>query len=107
METAAVLPAVVSVVVLLAWLLSFAATQVRVVDAAREAARVAARGDGVDAARDGAGRIAPPGASVEVGVGAELVRVRVSARVEGPGGLLAFLPSPTVDAEAVAVREER
>ena len=42
-----VLPVLVALTLGLAWVLSLAATQVRVVDAARETARAAARDDGV------------------------------------------------------------
>jgi hypothetical protein len=69
--------------------------QVRCVDAAREAARLAARGDG--AATEVARRIAPRGARVEVGGDGTLLVARVSVD--------ALLPGLTIAAEAAAARE--
>ena len=73
--------------------------QVRCVDAAREAARLAARGDD-RAAVDTARRTGPDGASVEVrrDGGRVVARVRVAAPL---------LPGVTVGAEAVAADEPR
>lgn len=101
-EAALVLPLLVAVTVALCWLLAVGAAQVRTVDAAREAARAAARGDDLGAARELALRVAPDGAAVEVARGGDEVRVTVTGRVEGPGGLVAWLPGATVAAEAVA-----
>lgn len=71
--------------------------QVRCVDAAREAARLAARGD--DASATGAARgIAPDGASVQLRRDGELVVARVAVRFP-------LLPGLTVAAEAVAAAE--
>lgn len=69
--------------------------QIRCVDAAREAARLAARGDdGVAAAR----RVGPAGALVSVRRDGELLVARISTRS-------ALLPGITIAAEAVAVAE--
>ncbi len=69
------------------------------VDAAREAARAAARGDsGVTAG----GRVAPHGATVSVGPDGDLVRVTVRTAVRPLGG---HLPGFTVSATAVAQPE--
>ncbi|MBU8807966.1 TadE family type IV pilus minor pilin [Mycolicibacterium goodii] len=87
--------ALVAVLVLCAGGLSALSMQVRCVDAAREAARLAARGDG--SATEAARRIAPRGALVEVrGDGAFYV-ARVS--VDAP------LPGLTLAAEAASARE--
>ncbi len=86
-------------------MLAVGAAQVRVVDASREAARAVARGDDVVSAEAVARRIAPDGARVRVEVGEARVVVTTSARVSGPGGLLASLPGVTVSAEAVALAE--
>ena len=51
---------------LLLWVVSLGFTQVLLVDAAREAARLVARGEPVAAASDVARRHAPPGATVTV-----------------------------------------
>jgi Flp pilus assembly protein TadG len=104
-ETMVVLPVLVAVALGLVWLHGLAAAQVRVVDGAREAARVAARGEPDSAARGAGRRVAPDGASVAVGRGEGLVTAVVSVDVDGPGGLFRFLPPVTVRSSAVAVEE--
>lgn len=99
-----VLPVLVALTLGLAWLLSLAATQVRVVDAARETARAAARDDGGSAAALGR-RVAPAGARISVRDDGQTVVVRVRSTVHGPQGLFGFLPGVDVDAEAVAAKE--
>jgi Flp pilus assembly protein TadG len=106
-EAAMVLPVLVSVALGLAWLPTLAATQVRVVDAAREVARSTARDDSRSAAVALGRRVAPRGSTFSLRQRGDTVVVRVRSRVPGPGGLLAFLPPVEVDAEAVAAREER
>ncbi|MGV0815408.1 TadE family type IV pilus minor pilin [Mycolicibacterium boenickei] len=69
--------------------------QIRCIDAAREAARLAARGE--DDAAAVARRIAPSGAVVHIGQDRGLVVARVSAA--------AVLPGLTVSAEAAAAME--
>ena len=103
--TVMVLPVLVAVALGLAWLLSLAATQVRVVDAARETARAAARDDGRGGAVGLGHRVAPDGARISVREDGETVVVRVSSEVRGPGGLFRFVPRVDVDAEAVAAKE--
>ena len=73
--------------------------QVRCVDAAREAARLVARGES-GRADEVARRLAPDGASVAVRIAGDEVTVQVSA--EPAGGGLAGL---TVRAEAMAILE--
>jgi Flp pilus assembly protein TadG len=104
-ETVMVLPVLVALTLGLAWLLSLAATQVRVVDAARETARAAARDDGAGSAAALGRRVAPTGARLSVRDDGQTVVVRVRSTVHGPQGLLGFLPGVDVDAEAVAAKE--
>jgi hypothetical protein len=104
-EAAAVIPVLVAVALGLVWLVALAAAQVRVVDAAREAARVAARGESPGTAEAHGARVAPDGARFHVERSDEVVEVRVTAPVAGPGGLFRFLPEVLVDATAVAARE--
>ena len=104
-ETVMVLPVLVALTLGLAWLLSLAATQVRVVDAARETARAAARDDGAGSAAALGRRVAPTGARISVRDDGRTVVVRVRSTVHGPQGLLGFLPGVDVDAEAVAAKE--
>ncbi|GAA5048003.1 TadE family type IV pilus minor pilin [Nocardia callitridis] len=96
-EAAIALAAVVVVVVLCVGALLAASTQVRCVDAAREAARLAARGDDARAS-SAAARIAPPGAGVGVRVEGDHVVARVSAHSP-------LLPLLVLRAEAIAARE--
>jgi hypothetical protein len=105
-ELAMVLPLLVAVAIGLVWLLAVGAAQVRAVDAARETARALARGEDAAAAVDRGLRVATAGSRISVSRGAGEVRVTVTGRVEGPGGLFAHLPSPRLRAEAVAADEE-
>ncbi|SDD82105.1 TadE family type IV pilus minor pilin [Actinokineospora iranica] len=75
------------------------ADQIRCVDAAREAARLAARGE-PERGRAAAVAIAPRGAAVDIQVAGDTVSVAV--RAEPVGGLL---PGIEVSADAYAVAE--
>lgn len=71
--------------------------QVRCVDAAREAARLVARGD--DAGAEGAARrIAPPDAELQLRHDGDFVLARVSAHS-------ALLPGIAITAEALSLAE--
>ena len=104
-ELALGIPLLVALTAGLVWMLALGAAQVRVIDASREAARAVARGDDVAAAEAVALRIAPERARVSIEVGDSQVVVTTTARVTGPGGLLASLPGVTVSADAVALVE--
>lgn len=104
-EAAVVVPLLVAVAMALVWLVALAATQVRVVDAARETARAAARGESDDASTQRGRSVAPDGARIEISRGGGTVTVDVLADVQGPGGLLAFLPAVPVTSRAVAAEE--
>lgn len=104
-ELAMVLPLLLAATIGLVWLLAVGAAQVRVVDAARETARAVARGDDVAAAVGRGEQVAPPGSRVSVDRSGGEVRVTVTGRVRGPGGLF-DLPHAQVSADAVAVAEE-
>ncbi|ADU01326.1 hypothetical protein Mspyr1_47850 [Mycolicibacterium gilvum Spyr1] len=71
--------------------------QVRCIDAAREAARLAARGDSAAAARV-AQQIAPSGAAVEIRRDGAFAIARVTARS-------ALLPAVSISAEGVSALE--
>jgi len=105
-ELALGIPLLVALTAGLVWVLAAGAAQVRVIDASREAARAVARGDDSSSAEAVALRIAPEGARVRIAVATSQVVVATSARVQGPGGLLASLPGVTVSAEAVALVED-
>ncbi|MET9492274.1 TadE family type IV pilus minor pilin [Nocardia sp. NPDC006630] len=95
-EAAIALAALVAVLVLCIGALLAVSAQVRCVDAAREAARLTARGDSAGAAA-AARRMAPPSAVITVRTDGELVVASVSVRSP-------LLPL-TLRAEAVSARE--
>ena len=98
-EAALALCSLVVVLALALAAVSAVAAQLRCVDAAREAARLTARGE-QDRAQQLAHRIAPRGAAVVVTVRGDEVFTRVSANPV-PG----LLPGIKVAAEAAAVME--
>lgn len=100
-----VLPVLVLAVAGLAWLLTVAVAEVRVTDAAREVARLVARDEPRSAALARGREVAPPGASFAVAVGPDDVVVDVRLELDGPAGLLRFVPGLDVEARAVAARE--
>ncbi|WP_239003581.1 TadE family type IV pilus minor pilin [Nocardia panacis] len=97
MEAAIALTAVVLAVVLCLGALLAASTQVRCVDAAREAARLAARGDRATAL-DAARRVAPPAAEISLRADADHWTAVVTARTH-------LLPGLRLRAEAIAANE--
>jgi len=102
-ELAVAMPAVVVVLALSLWAFGLGVDQVRCVDAARAAARAAARGDSASQATALAVRAAPQGASVEVTVTADSAIVSVTAPVRGIGS---WMPAPFRPAgTATAARE--
>jgi Flp pilus assembly protein TadG len=106
-ETAVVLPLLVAVTIGLVWLVGVAVTQIRVVDAARETARAAARDESAATAVQLGRRVAPTGSRIDLQRSEGTVRVHVVAEVRGPGGIFAFLPALEVDGRAVAASERR
>jgi hypothetical protein len=98
-EAALALTSLVVVVVLAVGAVLTAAGQLQCIDAAREAARLTARGE-PQRARDVAARLAPDGAHVDVTVDGDEVRVQVEAGLFGGrlGGL-------RTHARAVAIME--
>ena len=104
-ELAMALPVLVAVALGLVWLLAVGAAQVRVVDAAREGARASSRGDATAEVVGRAGEVAGPGSRVTLSRAGGEVRVTVRRRVDGPGGLFAFLPGVELHATAVGVLE--
>ena len=104
-EAAAVLPLLVAVALGLVWCLSLVVAQVRVVDGAREVARVSARGDGDEVAVAAGRRVAPDGATVTLRRDGDTVVAEVRLRVRGPGGVFRHVPGPTVRSTAVAAAE--
>ncbi len=87
-ELAVTIPVVVLVLAFCAVGIAAGVDQLRCVDAARIGARSAARGDLPDQSRGLALRAAPADAVVAIERAGEEVRVTVSARAGGLGGLL-------------------
>ncbi|MGH3514912.1 MAG: TadE family type IV pilus minor pilin [Pseudonocardiaceae bacterium] len=98
-EAALALCSLVAVLALVLAAVSAVAAQLRCIDAAREAARLTARGE-QDRAENIARRIAPRGAVVAVTVRGDEVIARVSANPAA-----GLLPGVDVGAEAAAVLE--
>jgi hypothetical protein len=99
-ELAACLPVLVLLLAVALSAVSVASLRVRAEDAAREAARAAARGDAATAGR--LARAAAPGAQVQVSVSGNEVTAIASVRAHL---LVPFLPAVTVTERAVAARE--
>ncbi len=106
LETALAIPVLLVVALSLLWLSAVGVAQLRVGDAARAAARVAARGDGTVEARSGV-RQAYPGADSEIDVDRLAGTVSVTVRHH------VVIPLPwfdhwgvTVSSRAVADLEE-
>ncbi len=101
-ETAVVLPVLLLVLLCAVAAVTVVGAQLRCVDAAREGARAAARGETDAVVAELAGRVAPEGADTVVREDGERVRVTVSAELAPLGPV----PLRTrVSAEAVAQRE--
>lgn len=105
-EAAAVLPLVSLVALALVWVVSLGIAQVRVVDAARDAARAVARGGDDRAATEAARRTAGESASVDISRADGLVSVTVSVRSSAPGWLLVPVPPVTMRAESQVEDED-
>lgn len=84
-ELAVITPLAVVVAVLLLWTASLGYTQVSLTDAAREAARMVARGDAVAEAEQVARDQAPEGSEVTITQRDGVVEVVVSVRSTLPG----------------------
>lgn len=101
-EAALVLPVLVVLLTVAVGTVAAVAAQMRCIDAAREAARAAARGEPASTAIEIALRAAPEGAAASIEVGADRIVVTVTAEIPIGGGLL---PAVTVSGEASALPE--
>lgn len=98
-EAAIALSAFIIVLGMVLYGLAAAADQVRCLDAAREAARLTARGE-PEQARNAAARIAPAGAQITISTKGE--HIHVDVRAAPAHGVL---PGIRLHAQAFAVRE--
>lgn len=105
-ETAMVLPVFAAFVLSLIWLISVGYAQVRVIDAARDAARAVARGESDEQARALAQKSAPHDAITSIARSATTADVTVRAAASPPGWLFIPLPALTVDATASVELED-
>jgi Flp pilus assembly protein TadG len=101
-ETAVVLPVLLFVLAGAVAVVTLLGAQLRCVDAAREGARAAARGEPGPSVSRLVGQLAPDGSVARVTSEGDDVRVTVTVRVE-PLGVLPF--AVTLSGTAVAVRE--
>lgn len=99
-EAALVMPLIAAFAMALAWLITAVINEIRVVDAARDAARAVARGEDEQTAAAAARRTAPDDADVQVSYDGELVTVTVAAHSDPPGWLLVPLPSIPIESSA-------
>ncbi len=104
-ELAVIAPFGVAFAFLLLWVVSLGVTQVRIVDASREAARMVARGDSVADARSAAVHDAPRGAKVSATSSEGVVTVTVSAESAVPIPFFSHIGRRTMTATAVAADE--
>ncbi|MEI4272576.1 TadE family type IV pilus minor pilin [Klenkia sp. LSe6-5] len=102
-ETAVVLPVLLLVLAGAVAAVVLVCAQLRCVDAAREGARAAARGEPASVVVDLAGRAGPHGAVVRTAPAGDRVTVTVSARVQPLGPVPLAL---TVSASATALLED-
>jgi len=104
-ETAVLLPALALLLVFLLSVARAATTQLDVQDAARLAARAAARGESSAEVQRLAGQVAPSGSVVTVQRLGGLLRVEVTAQVPPLGAGVTWLPAIDVTGSAVAAVE--
>lgn len=97
-ELAITIPALVAVLALCLTGLGLAVDQIRCVDAARIGVRAAARGEPIEAVQEAALRVAPDGATANVVVDGDRVRVTVEAPARHR--YLPGLPAAVASAEA-------
>jgi hypothetical protein len=100
-EAAVVIPTLFVVLALVLTAVVTVGAQMKVVDASREAARLAARGESTAVAADAGRRLAPQGATVTIRTRSESVQVEVRAKVRP----FRLLPSFTLHASVLAERE--
>jgi hypothetical protein len=105
-EAAMVIPVLLLVTVALAWLVTLGIAQVRCVDAAREGARLAARGEPPGVVTAAVLRAGPSGAHATVDESGDAVTVSVEATVVPDVPLLDHLPAVTLHADATSTAED-
>jgi Flp pilus assembly protein TadG len=102
-EVAIVLPVLLSVVFIGVWWIGIIMVNIQCIDAARDVARAAARGESPATAREIGRRTAPDNATIEVHQTGTDIHVTVTATPDTP--VLAALLAPTIKAEATLQAE--
>lgn len=102
-ETAVVVPFLVILALVLAWVIGLGIAHVRVTDAARDAARAVARGDTPDVAKAQARQAA--GDQAEVAIDSAHGYVTVTVNVQARPPMLPAIGTRTVSAESIAAVE--
>jgi hypothetical protein len=100
-----VLPVLALLLAVGLWSVAVAGAQLRCIDAARDGARAAARGESDAMVAATTTAAAPQGAQIDVHHEGSRIVVVVSARVGGGLGTLAAIAAPTVSATAAADSE--
>ncbi|MGW3351069.1 TadE family type IV pilus minor pilin [Nonomuraea rubra] len=103
-ETAAMLPALMVVLAAALWAIQAVGVQLECVDAARMAARAAARGEPLDQVRAFTQTATRPNAQVAITRGPELTTVEITVEVRPSWG--ESLPAVRVSATATAATEQ-
>jgi len=104
-ELMTIAPFGLAVAFLLLWIISLGLTQVRLSDAARESARLVARGESTSTAEEMARRHAPGRATVEVTTSDGEVTVTVAARSSLPIPFFSGIGSQRMESTSVAAVE--
>jgi len=104
-EAAMVLPVLVALTAALAWVITLGVAQVRLVDAAREAARLAARDETRASAEQAALSAAPDGAEVLLVREGDTWRAEVVVDVAADLPLVGSLPAVTMSAQSLSAAE--
>ncbi|MFI6389005.1 TadE family type IV pilus minor pilin [Nonomuraea sp. NPDC050540] len=103
-ETAAMLPALIVVLAAALWAVQAVGAQLECVDAARAAARAAARGEPLDKVQEAARSATRPGAQVRITRSPQLTKVEITMDVRP--NWATRLPAVTVTASATAGTEQ-
>jgi hypothetical protein len=105
-EAALVIPVLLAVTLTLSWAIAVGAAQVKLIDAAREGARLAARGEPAAVVEAAIRRAGPEGTRGTVSTSGGTVSVRVRADVSPELPLLGDVGDISLGAQATAAAEE-
>ena len=104
-ELATIAPFGLALTVLLVWVVSLGLAQVRLTDAARDGARLVARGEPISTAEQAARQHAPRGAQIDIDISEGVATVSVSAESRMPVPFFSGVGARTIEAQATAVME--